>query len=121
MITMRQRPLETTRTADRSSVYEAECEVDGQCYSARSRNGAPNELARVLVAAGIPDQPVESHHAGIKGWITYRSLHQMARWSYREGTRRVQRVRWLPPPDYTAVFGTQNPKTGGEPTPQVPE
>jgi hypothetical protein len=117
MITMRQRPLETTRTADRSSVYEAECEVDGQCYSARSRNGAPNELARLLVAAGIPDQPVESHHAGIRGWITYRSLHQMARWTYEEGRGMpLRRIRWRAPPDFAAIYGGMKPENRGEPT-----
>jgi hypothetical protein len=55
---MRQRPLENTRTPERSSIFEAECEIDGRRYSARSRHGAPNELARVLVSAGLPDQPV---------------------------------------------------------------
>jgi hypothetical protein len=69
---------------ERSCVYEAECEIGGQRYSARSRHGAPNELARVLVSAGVADQPVEVRHAGIKGCISYRSLHQMARWTTRK-------------------------------------
>jgi hypothetical protein len=70
LITMRQRPLENTRTPERSSFFEAECEVDGRRYAARSRRGAPNELAGVLVSAGVADQPVEVRHAGIKGCIS---------------------------------------------------
>jgi hypothetical protein len=84
-ITIRQRTLENTRTPDRSCIYEAECEVDGRCYAATSRHGAPIELARLLVSARIPDQPVEGVTVGIKGGITYRSLHGMALWTYAEG------------------------------------
>lgn len=32
-------------------------EVDGQRYEARSRSSGEAALARVLVAAGVPDQP----------------------------------------------------------------
>jgi hypothetical protein len=51
LIVMLQRPLEDTRTPERSCVYEAECEVEGRRYSARSRHGAPNKLARVQKSA----------------------------------------------------------------------
>jgi hypothetical protein len=105
LIVMLQRPVEETPTPERSCVYEAECEVDGRRYSARSRHGAANELARVLVSAGVPDQPVEIRQAGIKGCMTWHSLHELARWTYHESaTVTLRRVRWKPPPDFSVDF-----------------
>ena len=102
VIKMRQWPVEGTRTPGKSSIFEAECEVDGRRYSARSRHGAPNELARLLVSVGIADQPVEVSHAGIRGCITYRSLHDLARWTYQESAKvPLRRVRWKPLPDFS--------------------
>src|SRR6516165_917963 len=98
---MLQRPLEETRTPERSCVYEAECEVDGRRYSARSRHGAANELARALVSAGVSDRPVEVCQAGVKGGLTCRSLHELACWTYEESASvPLRRVRWKPPPDF---------------------
>ncbi|MGA8757659.1 MAG: hypothetical protein WB611_15250 [Stellaceae bacterium] len=113
MIKMRQWPLENTRTPEKSCIFEAACELDGQPYTARSRHGAANELARMLVAAGVADQPVEVCHAGIKGWITYCSLHELARWSYQESAKvTLRRVRWKPHPDFIIDFRTRNAKPG---------
>lgn len=101
MIKIRHSPLEGTRTPEKSCFYEAECEVDGQHYSARSRHGAPNELARVLVSAGVADQPVEVRQVGIKGYISYRALHELARWTYQETVAvPLRQVRWRPLPDF---------------------
>ena len=120
MITMRQRPLENTRTPQRSSIFEAECEVDGRRYSDRSRHGAPNELARLLVSAGVPDQPVEVRHAGIKGCLSWRSLHEMARWTYEESAGvPLRRVRWKPLPDFTAAGRGRIAQNRGETPPPV--
>jgi hypothetical protein len=95
LIKIRQWPLEGTRTPEKSAVFEAECEVDGRRYSARSRRGAPNELARLLVSAGIVDQPVEVRHAGINGLIRYLSLHELAAWTFQESAKvPLRRVRW---------------------------
>jgi hypothetical protein len=55
---MRQWPDEQTRTSKNACLYQAEVVIDGKRYSARSRRGAPFALARVLVAAGVLDQPV---------------------------------------------------------------
>jgi hypothetical protein len=89
LIRMRQWLLEGTWTPEKSCDFEAECEVDGRRYSAKSRHGAPNELARLLVSFGIADRPVEVKHAGIKGCITY---HSFARW--QDGpTRKAPRCR----------------------------
>lgn len=77
-------PLEETRTPTKSCVYQAACEIAGIAYSARSRNGASNELARVLVAAGIADQAMEVRQRGTEGQLTWSSFHAAARWTYEE-------------------------------------
>ena len=78
--------------------------VDGQRYSARSRYGTSNQLARLLVAAGVADQPVEIRQVGIKGCISYRSLHELWLWAYQEtASAPLRRVCWMPPPDFTAA------------------
>jgi hypothetical protein len=82
---MHQRPLEDSRTAENSCKWLAWTEIAGQCFEARSRRGAPQELARALVAAGVPDQPVRVEHAELRGHMAYPSLHQMAGVTYVEG------------------------------------
>jgi hypothetical protein len=102
-VIVNQRADEASRTADNSCAYDAETEIGGVVYKARSRRGAPNELARQLVSAGIADQPVIVRTFGLTGEIAYRSLHGMAAWSYSEGrTTRLQRARWSDP---TERFG----------------
>src|SRR5580700_6963878 len=58
-IIVHQRPDEPTRTPNKSCRWIAEAVVDRRVFTARSRYGAPNELARVLVAAGIADAPMQ--------------------------------------------------------------
>jgi hypothetical protein len=84
-VTMHQRPLEDSRTPENSCTWLAETEIAGQCFDARSRRGATNALARALVAAGVPDQPVRVEHAGLRGHMAYPSLHRMAGQTYVEG------------------------------------
>jgi hypothetical protein len=79
-----QRPLEDTRTKTKTCFYEAVCMVDGVHYTARSRNGVVYELARVLVAAGLPDGPLVMTHEGLKGNQTWRSFHEAALWTLVE-------------------------------------
>ena len=111
-----------TRTPERSCFYEAECEVDGRRYAARSRHGAANELARVLVSAGVPDQPVEVRHTGLKGCVSYPSLHEMAGWTYEESAGvSLRRVRWKPLPDFTAAGQGRIAQNRGETPPPVGE
>jgi len=83
-IVMHQSPAESTRTPENNCTYEAEAIIDGRRYFARSRRGAPFALARVLVAAGIPDRPVLVMHKGLRGEMRYRSLHRMAGRTVRE-------------------------------------
>jgi hypothetical protein len=71
-------PVEPTRAPENICLYEVETTIDGQRYSVRSRRGAPFALARMLMAAGIADQPASVTHEGLRSSLTYRSLHWMA-------------------------------------------
>ena len=73
--------------------------VEGLVYVARSRHGAPNELARQLVAAGLADRPMVIHCRGRGGTMTYRSFHGAARWTYTEGDQPLRRVKYREQPE----------------------
>jgi hypothetical protein len=49
----------------------AEATVEGRTYTARSRHGPANELARQLVAAGLVDRPMVIRYHGLAGTLTY--------------------------------------------------
>ena len=101
-ITMHQSPAESTRTPENNCTYEAEAIIDGRRYFARSRRGAPFALARVLVAAGIPDQPVQVTHQGLRGHLSYHSLHRMAELTIEESDRVSVRLgRYRERPDFS--------------------
>lgn len=101
-IAMHQWPDEPTRTPENNCLYEGETVLDGQRYSARSRRGAPFALARVLVAAGIPDQPVQVTHQGLRGHLSYHSLHRMAELTIEESDRVSVRLgRYRERPDFS--------------------
>jgi hypothetical protein len=110
MIFIHQRIVPRSRTGT-GSPWEASTEIGSKTYSAASRHGAPQALARVSVAAGIPDQPVEVRSEicifddgktirteELKGCIRYRSLHAMARYTFEEGDRPLHRVRYTERP-----------------------
>src|SRR5881394_2491131 len=73
-------PLEETRSPAKGCASVAACESAGVPYSAKSRHGASNELARALVAAGISDAPMIVTHRGLRGEAMIRSFHEAARW-----------------------------------------
>src|SRR5262249_27426161 len=75
-------------------VWIAEATVEGRTYTARSRHGAPNELARRLVAGGLTDRPIIIRYAGLAGTMTYGSFHAAAKWTFNDGDRPVRRVRY---------------------------
>src|ERR1700730_17750574 len=85
-------PDEATRTSNSACVWIAEATVEGRTYTARSRHGPANELARQLVAAGLPDRPMVIRHLGLAGTMTYRSFHAAARWTFSEGERMLPRA-----------------------------
>jgi hypothetical protein len=103
MIVMRERADEPTRSKENNCLYQAEAIIDGQRYSARSRRGAPFALARVLVAAGIPDQRVQVTHKDLRGELRYRSsLHRMAELTIEESNRvPVRQARYRERPDFS--------------------
>jgi hypothetical protein len=111
MTLVAQYPLEDTRTPNGVCYWVAETTLqDGRLFSVRSKHGAPNELARQLVAAGIPDQPMETCNtrSGLKA-LTYRSFHAAAKWTYTEGAATLlQRVR------YQEFHGLPASKAGAE-------
>src|SRR5262249_5927510 len=77
-------------------------------YIARSRHGAPNELARRLVAAGLADRPMVIRNAGLAGNMTWSSFHAAATWTFNEGDQPLHRVRHREPPEgLFAVRGTK--------------
>jgi hypothetical protein len=90
---------EATRTANSACLWVAEVTVDGRTYTARSRHGAPNELARQLVAAGLADRPMVIHYRGRAGTMTYRSFHASATWTYSEGDQPLRRVTYKERPE----------------------
>ena len=74
-ITVHQRPLETTRTANKSCKWVAGAIVNGRTYTATSRMAPANDIARQLVADGVPDAPMHVYTAGLKGALVWRSFH----------------------------------------------
>ena len=64
-------PDEATRTSNSACVWTAEAMVEGRTYTARSRHGPANQLARQLVAAGFPDRPMVIRYRGLEGTMTY--------------------------------------------------
>jgi hypothetical protein len=98
---------QATRTPNSASAWVAETMVEGRVYVVRSRHGAPNELARQLVAAGLADRPMVMHYLGRAGTTTWRSFHAAAEWTYSEGDQPLHRVRYREQPEgLFLVYGT---------------
>jgi hypothetical protein len=94
-ITVHQRPLEATRTANKSCKWVAEAIVNGRTYTANSRMAPANDIARLLVAHGVPDAPMQIYTAGLKGCLVWRSFHKAAGYTVEEtATKPVHKVRW---------------------------
>jgi hypothetical protein len=53
--------------------------VEGRTYTAQSRHGPANQLARQLVAAGLPDRSMVIRYRGLAGTMTYRSVRYDAK------------------------------------------
>ena len=58
-ITIHQRPHELTRSANKSCKWVAEAIVNGHAYTAISRMAPAHDIARQLVADGVPDAPMQ--------------------------------------------------------------
>jgi hypothetical protein len=75
-IVVHQRPLEETRSANKSSKWVAEAIVSGQTYTAISRTTPANDIARQLVAHGVLDKYIEARQVAADlgqsiGWERY--------------------------------------------------
>ena len=104
-ITVHQRPLEVTRTANKSCKWAAEAIVNGRTYIATSRMAPANEIARQLVADGVPDAPMQIYTVGLKGCLVWRSFHKAAGYTFKENAQTpVKRVRWEAPEDATQRY-----------------
>jgi hypothetical protein len=86
-ITVHQRPLEGTRTANRSCKWLGEAIVNGRTYTATSRMAPANDIARQLVADGVPDAPLQVYTEGMKGCMVWRSFHSAAGYTFEENDR----------------------------------
>lgn len=98
-ITVTTWPDEATRTLNSGCLWIAEATIDDRTYEARSRHGAPNELARQLVAAGLADRPMVIHYRGCAWTMTYRSFHATATWTFGEGDQPLRRVKYREQPE----------------------
>jgi hypothetical protein len=85
------------RSQSRGSAWIAETSIDGSPYQARSHSSTPCALARKLVDAGIPDQPVRATQPGLAGHIEWRSLHTLATRTISESASTpIRAERWQP-------------------------
>lgn len=91
-LAVRIRPEQHARTPEKACVWVAEATVDGIPYTARSRYGAVHELSRVLVAAAVPDAPLQVIDARLKGHLGYRSFHAAALYTIEENARGLRRI-----------------------------
>src|SRR5215472_11901898 len=104
-IIVHQRPLEATRTANKSCKWVAEAIVNGRTYTAISRMAPANDIARQLVAAGVPDAPMHVYTAGLKGCMIWQSFHKAAGRTCEESAAKpVHGARWSNPADRVAQF-----------------
>jgi hypothetical protein len=115
-IVVHQRADETSRTPNKACYWIASAIVDGDQFIGRSRYGALNELARQLVAAGIPDAPMFVHTAGVKGFATILSFHRAAESAYEESVtvplRRTSYARKAAARERARSIGVEAPKQG---------
>src|SRR5690242_7156492 len=107
MITVYQRrETNVSYTPERGAMWIAETVVDGVPYIARSRNGAPNALARVLVEAGITDDVMRVYHKGLRGYLEWPSFYKAATRTFSEGASTPLRNVKYSPAGRTGGSGT---------------
>lgn len=81
---------------------------DGREYRAESRSSCECALARILMAAGVPDQPWQTVHANGTTGLRGRSLHRLAGFTVSEGDRDGLRLKkYVPHPSGVAQNGAE--------------
>src|SRR5215813_6055039 len=112
-ITVHQRPIEATRTANKSCKWQAEAIVKGRAYTATSRMAPANDIARQLVADGFPDAPMQVYAVGLKGCLSGgRSIRRPSGRSRR--TRKCRSEAAATVHSGSTPRGAGGPKRGGE-------
>ena len=111
-IIVHQRAVEPTRSSSKSFKWSAEAIVNGRTYTATSRVAPANDIARQLVADGVPDAPMHVYTAGLRGCIIWQSFHKAAERTIKENAQTpVRKARWRAPQD-TAQHGPAAQKQG---------
>jgi hypothetical protein len=77
--------------------YAAQCTIAGMAFRAESTSGASCELARQLVDAGVPDQPMVLNDGALV--IHVKSMHKHAGRTMTEGNQPIRFRRYTPRPD----------------------
>lgn len=114
-ITLTALPADRGRKGTR---FRAAATVAGEEFAADSTAGATCALARMLVAAGIPDQPARVLFRG-RHALQIASIHRHAEITYAEGdTGELQRKPFRPFDDAISVGAVKPPEPhlGGEAT-----
>ena len=125
-MTVHQRPLERTHSSNKSCKWVAEAIVNGKTYTPTSRMAPANDIARQLVADGVPDASMHVYTAGLKGCLVWRSFHKAAGYTVEEtATKPVHMVRWESPEAravrITATLAPKHRVTAPAGTPVAPE
>ena len=90
-------PLEDTRTPNDSCQWQATAAVNGKTYRTTSRRGPTEKLARMMLADGVADQPLQTMHRAIPA-LKYRSMAAMADFTYAESARAsLRRGKYIDP------------------------
>jgi hypothetical protein len=96
----------------RGSAWHAVAAVGGVTYEAKSRSSVLAALCRELVAAGIPDGPMQITFDAVAGHMTIRSIHKFAGTTLSEGDAPIRRVKWNPPFAFSPAFPGARDETG---------
>jgi hypothetical protein len=97
-VIVHQRPNEATRSSGKSCKWVAEVIVNGRTYTVTSYMAPANDLARQLVAEGVPDAPMHVYTEGMKGCLVWRSFHKAAERMIEENAQVPARSRRYRPP-----------------------
>lgn len=87
-----------SRTSKHGALWAASCDDIEKTFRVVSRTGASHKLARALVAAGYPDQPMEIFWQNRLG-LRVKSLHWWARRTLDENpSSPIHQVNWKSQP-----------------------
>ena len=111
-VIVHQRPEEATRTSGKSCKWVAEAIVNGRTYTATSRMAPANDIARQLVANGVPDAPMHVYSAGLAGCLIWRSFYNAAERTIEENAQVPARSRRYRPPQDQRQGVPAAPKQG---------